>query len=170
MNNLLERLHASFFFYILTSPEQFLKIGLYLPSAILISVALMIKGLSTWVEAASTISDAQEKATHIVKTPRRRKRPIVTALSIVIGTHVSGALLFAIISSSWFLGNYEVFIYSTPSDVNANMDSSSFFHPLSLPHLQQYRSYSLFYPHTQGKIPHQRSRFSRQLTYVLHLR
>lgn len=108
MNNLLERLHASFFFYILTSPEQFLKIGLYLPSAILISVALMIKGLSTWVEAASTIPDVQEKATHIVKASRRRKRPIVTALSIVIGTHVSGTILFAIISSRWFLENHEV--------------------------------------------------------------
>ncbi|KAG6918119.1 hypothetical protein DXG01_016307 [Tephrocybe rancida] len=34
-NNLLERLHASFFFYVLTGPERFLKIGSYLPSAVL---------------------------------------------------------------------------------------------------------------------------------------
>ncbi len=155
MNNLLERLHASFFFYILTSPEKFLKIGLYLPSAILISAALMIKGLSTWVEAASTNPDIQEKAAHIVKTSWRRKRPIVTALSIVIGTHVSGALLFAIISSRWFFRSHEVLsIRYHPIDPNIN--SSRFFHSLSLPHLQQCRSY-LLCPRKQRKMLHRRS-------------
>ena len=51
MNNLLERLHASFFFYILTTSSTFLKIGHYLPSAILISVSMMFGGLRQWTDA-----------------------------------------------------------------------------------------------------------------------
>jgi len=39
MSNLLERLHASFFLYIMTTPSSFLKIGSYLPSAVVIAVA-----------------------------------------------------------------------------------------------------------------------------------
>ena len=51
MSNLLERLHASFFFYIMTTPSKFLKIGMYLPSAILAGASLMLGGLGAWVQA-----------------------------------------------------------------------------------------------------------------------
>ncbi|KAG8907402.1 Glycosyl phosphatidyl inositol protein transamidase complex subunit [Tulasnella sp. 403] len=48
MNNLLERLHASFFFYVLTSPRTFVNFGGYLASAILVSVAMIFGGLRLW--------------------------------------------------------------------------------------------------------------------------
>ena len=111
MNNLIERLHASFFFYLLTSPSQFLKIGLYLPSAILISVAIMIHGLSAWVDAAWIKA---ETTTHTDKSQaetiqwKRRKRPVMGALCIVIATHALGTVLFATISSTWYIKHYEV--------------------------------------------------------------
>ncbi|WVW84278.1 hypothetical protein I302_106308 [Kwoniella bestiolae CBS 10118] len=44
MNNLLERLHASYFFYLLPRPWNFIPIGHYLPSAILLSASLTIGG------------------------------------------------------------------------------------------------------------------------------
>jgi glycosylphosphatidylinositol transamidase len=104
MNNLIERLHASFF--ILTSPSQFLKIGLYLPSAILISVALMIHGLSAWVNSGwiegETFTIQPDKSRVETTKWKRRKRPVKGVL-ILMATHTLGAVLFAVISSGWYL-------------------------------------------------------------------
>ncbi|KAF8201552.1 Gaa1-like protein [Pholiota molesta] len=104
MNNLLERLHASFFFYIMTTPQRFLKIGLYLPSAIFVSVAMMFHGLSTW----ETSAVEEVKAPGSIAGWRRRKRPTITTIFIMITTHSLGFVLFKIISSSIFVRNYEV--------------------------------------------------------------
>jgi len=120
MNNLIERLHASFFFYILTSPSQFLKIGLYLPSAILISIAVMIHGLSAWVDSGwiedeSTTMQPDKSHTETTKW-KRRKRPVLDVLFIVMATHTLGAILFAMISSSWFIRRYGVqFLPTNPA-------------------------------------------------------
>lgn len=43
-NNLLERLHASFFFYLLPAPDRFLPVGFYLPSAVLLGASLTLGG------------------------------------------------------------------------------------------------------------------------------
>src|SRR5271168_1597265 len=114
MNNLLERLHASFFFYIMTGPQRFLKIGFFLPSAILISVAMMFHGLSTWVNAAwiqiesePTEKDGPPSFTPSIKW-RNRKRPVIAVLGIMISTHFLGLLLFWTITRSWFMENYQV--------------------------------------------------------------
>jgi len=115
MNNLLERLHASFFFYIMTGPQRFLKIGFYLPSAILISVAMMFHGLSTWVDAGWV----QEHTYHGAPGPNkptdsqtltwnRRRRPVISVLCIMIATHLLGIILFSVVSSTWFMENYRV--------------------------------------------------------------
>ncbi|WRT66675.1 uncharacterized protein IL334_003635 [Kwoniella shivajii] len=44
MNNLLERLHASYFFYLLPRPWQFIPVGHYLPAAVLLGASLTIGG------------------------------------------------------------------------------------------------------------------------------
>ncbi|WWC62223.1 uncharacterized protein I303_104818 [Kwoniella dejecticola CBS 10117] len=43
-NNLLERLHASYFFYLLPRPWNFIPVGQYLPSAVLLGASLTIGG------------------------------------------------------------------------------------------------------------------------------
>ncbi|GMK58324.1 hypothetical protein CspeluHIS016_0503560 [Cutaneotrichosporon spelunceum] len=43
-NNLLERLHASFFFYLLPAADRFIPIGHYLPSAVLLGASLTLGG------------------------------------------------------------------------------------------------------------------------------
>ncbi|KAI0044807.1 Gaa1-domain-containing protein [Auriscalpium vulgare] len=111
MNNLLERLHASFFFYILTTPGKFLKIGMYLPSAVLVAVALMFGGMGEWVSAGwvEIVDDdggADAKESGKQQKQKRwvtRSRDVVPALGIMIATHVGGALLFLILSSRWFI-------------------------------------------------------------------
>ncbi|KAF8163462.1 Gaa1-domain-containing protein [Crassisporium funariophilum] len=112
MNNLLERLHASFFFYILTGPQRFLKIGIFLPSAILISVAMMFHGLSTWVHAGwiqRPEGELKEKLDPASSTQapqwEQRKRPVIGALAIMIATHLLGLVLFTLITTPCFMRN-----------------------------------------------------------------
>ncbi|KAF3989549.1 hypothetical protein FT663_03575 [Candidozyma haemuli var. vulneris] len=45
VNNLLEKFHQSFFFYLLLSPKHFVSIGTYLPSAVLLAVAFALSSL-----------------------------------------------------------------------------------------------------------------------------
>ena len=120
MNNLLERLHASFFFYIMTGPQRFLKIGYFLPSAILISVAMMFHGLSTWVNAGwilDTNSGPTEKKNSLSSsTPpsikwKNRRRPVIAVLGIMISTHILGLLLFWTITCSWFMEKYQAGLF-----------------------------------------------------------
>ncbi|KAI0032220.1 Gaa1-like protein [Vararia minispora EC-137] len=93
MNNLLERLHASFFFYIMPNAGRFLKIGVYLPSAILVGAALMFGGLGEWTKAGwLEIVEVDGE-----KTRRQwvsRSRDLVPALQIVLATHILGAGTF----------------------------------------------------------------------------
>ncbi|KAH9952052.1 Gaa1-domain-containing protein [Amylocystis lapponica] len=112
-NNLLERLHASFFFYLLVGTTTFLKIGSFLPSVILISVSLMFGGLREWVNAGwiwipeiqQTIGekDSGEVPSRISGTWSRRSRPVLKALSIMLCTHALGAVLFYAITRPWFV-------------------------------------------------------------------
>ncbi|KIR98712.1 hypothetical protein L804_04296 [Cryptococcus deuterogattii 2001/935-1] len=44
-NNLLERLHASYFFYLLPFPDHFIPVGNYLPAAVLLGASLTVGGL-----------------------------------------------------------------------------------------------------------------------------
>jgi glycosylphosphatidylinositol transamidase len=87
-NNLLEKLHASFFFYILTGPGMFMKIGSYLPSAILISVSLMLGGLQEYSNAGWT-----QTSTGSIQ----RRRPVLQAIAIMASLHVAfGAMFVAV--------------------------------------------------------------------------
>jgi TRAP-type C4-dicarboxylate transport system permease small subunit len=48
LNNLVERLHASFFLYLLPEPFQFLTVASYLSAPILVGASLTIAGLRIW--------------------------------------------------------------------------------------------------------------------------
>ncbi|KAI0670404.1 Gaa1-domain-containing protein [Trametes maxima] len=115
-NNLLERLHASFFFYLLVGPGTFMKIGSYLPSAVLIGTAMLFTGLGEWIRAgwADALSapidggddDKSEKAHAEQRREgpmwRRRPRPVLEPVGIMVLTHALGVVLFYAVSSSWF--------------------------------------------------------------------
>lgn len=51
LNNLLEHLHQSFFFYILMEAQRFTSIGTYLPAAMLIAVNFSISAIMLWVQS-----------------------------------------------------------------------------------------------------------------------
>lgn len=102
-NNLLERLHASFFFYLLVGVTTFLKIGSFLPSAVVISTAMMFGGLGLWVDSYWLLQTSRnlkaEKSTQSEVWVTRR-RPVLKALGIMIATHVVGVGLFYVRTSA----------------------------------------------------------------------
>ena len=51
LNNLLEHLHQSFFFYLLMQSNRFVSIGTYLPSAMIIAASYTIIAIALWVES-----------------------------------------------------------------------------------------------------------------------
>ncbi|KAI0831285.1 Gaa1-domain-containing protein [Trametes gibbosa] len=116
-NNLLERLHASFFFYLLVAPGTFMKIGSYLPSAILVGTAMLFTGLGVWVDAgwtsAESLAAIDTKSEKVAlqragKMWRRRHRPVLQPVVIMVITHVLGVLLFLLVSSSWYATNPKI--------------------------------------------------------------
>lgn len=54
LNNLLEHLHQSFFFYLLMQANRFVSIGTYLPSAMLLAVNFTISCISLWHQSGSS--------------------------------------------------------------------------------------------------------------------
>ena len=61
INNLLEHLHQSFFFYILLNTNRFVSIGNYLPAAMIIAGSFTITALALWVQSGKAPAKAEEK-------------------------------------------------------------------------------------------------------------
>jgi len=55
LNNLLERFHQSFFFYLLPSTSRYVSIGMYMPGFGLLAGSMLIRALGLWYKC---ISDA----------------------------------------------------------------------------------------------------------------
>ena len=109
MNNLLERLHASFFFFLLVRPELFMKIGMYLPSAILVGTAMLFSGLGEWVNAGWLLTsvrlkhDEHDEKSEKVQSPSvikwvTRDRPVLDAVIMMVSTHAIGYILWEAVS------------------------------------------------------------------------
>ncbi|XMA13818.1 hypothetical protein WAI453_006609 [Rhynchosporium graminicola] len=62
LNNLLEHLHQSFFFYLLMQSSRFVSIGTYLPSAMLVAVNFTIMAIFLWIKSGSPKSPAKKAA------------------------------------------------------------------------------------------------------------
>jgi GPI-anchor transamidase subunit GAA1 len=121
MNNLLERLHASFFFYLLVGTTTFMKIGSFLPSAVLVSTAMLFGGMGDWAAARwirierplvkmQSDGDGVQDAPHdgAVQQWTERSRPIVPTLLVMSCTHVLGIVLFYLCTRSWIVSSGKV--------------------------------------------------------------
>lgn len=61
VNNLLERFHQSFFFYLLVATDRFVSIGDYMPSLALMAGALLVKALIVWLTVNQSDDEAIEE-------------------------------------------------------------------------------------------------------------
>ncbi|KAL2828956.1 Gaa1-like protein [Aspergillus cavernicola] len=115
LNNLLEHLHQSFFFYLLMQTHRFVSIGTYLPSAMLIAGNFTIMAISIWLRtgyyenpkssdtAAAPQDEKSEKAQLAAKdqgvvavaqqpTEKVAERQLALPLTLVVGLHLLGLI------------------------------------------------------------------------------
>ena len=117
LNNLLEHLHQSFFFYLLMQANRFVSVGTYLPSAMLVAVNFTIMAIALWVqsgrppkaeskaEVAPTekVSDTTEPEMEVIKQddmvaliPKQQlaivERQLLLPLAFVMSLHLLGVV------------------------------------------------------------------------------
>ncbi|KAJ5217412.1 hypothetical protein N7468_010420 [Penicillium chermesinum] len=71
LNNLLEHLHQSFFFYLLMESQRFVSIGTYLPSAMLIAGNFTIMAIALWMRTGYHLRSAPSEP----RTPQKEQNP-----------------------------------------------------------------------------------------------
>ncbi|MCO5597159.1 hypothetical protein L7F22_051235 [Adiantum nelumboides] len=103
MSNLLERLHHSQFFYLLTSPYRFIEVAKYLPVAALLSAALTITGISHWIEEGKAESLRKTALVDVVRAAIEDERSdevggLQTAGDIFLQYPTSAQLLSSFVS------------------------------------------------------------------------
>ncbi|KAJ3499756.1 hypothetical protein NLG97_g83 [Lecanicillium saksenae] len=62
LNNLLEHLHQSFFFYLLMHRDHFVSIGTYLPSAMLLAANFSIMAIFLWVKSGQAVESKPQSS------------------------------------------------------------------------------------------------------------
>jgi GPI-anchor transamidase subunit GAA1 len=122
LNNLLEHLHQSFFFYLLMHKERFVSIGTYLPSAMLVAANFTIMAIFLWVKsgsndnaspAAGTGTGIKEaKAAKKTKADEQELRPSLPAAERDL------FLPLGLVAVCQFLGAVPLFVFNhTPAKV-----------------------------------------------------
>lgn len=107
LNNLLEHLHQSFFFYLLMQSKRFVSIGTYLPSAMLVAVNFTIMAIALWIRtghyvgvfpgAAPVTAASTEKKPLVEQKPEDKEkdvleRQLALPLTLVGGVHLVGLI------------------------------------------------------------------------------
>lgn len=104
LNNLLEHLHQSFFFYLLTQRDRFVSIGTYLPSAMLLSANFSIIAIFLWVKSGQRaqvsktpdpLASGPETKKHMAAappSPPTAERDLLLPLGILTVCHLLSAV------------------------------------------------------------------------------
>ena len=120
LNNLLEKFHQSFFFYLLMQPNRFVSIGTYLPSAMLVAVNFTIMAIALWVRSGrpptpkigSTIPKGEkEPEVEIIKQdgmvavmPKQSltilERQLFLPIALVVSSHFLGFIPLYVFNNS----------------------------------------------------------------------
>ncbi|XP_055346850.1 LOW QUALITY PROTEIN: glycosylphosphatidylinositol anchor attachment 1 protein-like [Paramacrobiotus metropolitanus] len=90
LNNLLERFHQSFFFYLMTSPNRFISIGMYTPPFGLLILPLVINALALWARDSSAKSPADNSLSSVSTD----KTSVAAVLPWLVMAHVVGVASF----------------------------------------------------------------------------
>ncbi|KTG44911.1 hypothetical protein cypCar_00038567 [Cyprinus carpio] len=91
LNNLLERLHQSYFFYLLPSLSRFVSIGYYMPAFGLLAVILLLRALDLWVHLGAPALAAVDGVT---EAEQPSSPGVLTVLTPVVISHLTGVALY----------------------------------------------------------------------------
>jgi glycosylphosphatidylinositol transamidase len=125
LNNLLEHLHQSFFFYLLMQANRFVSIGTYLPSAMLVAVNFTIMAIFLWVKSGSpessnskaaltSTAEAGEKKTTLAVVQEGDAKALVPEEVIAVREREL-FLPLAVVAGSQFLGVLPLYIFNHTS-------------------------------------------------------
>lgn len=92
LNNLLERFHQSFFFYLIVANDRFVSIGDYMPCIALMAGSLLIKSFIMWLSLHQTDAEATEE-TDKVKEENVESPNLMRIGLLVIFAHGAGFLI-----------------------------------------------------------------------------
>ncbi|KAL2115064.1 hypothetical protein VTJ04DRAFT_10727 [Mycothermus thermophilus] len=93
LNNLLEHLHQSFFFYLLMQRERFVSIGTYLPSAMLVAANFTIMAIAAWVKSGQPEEGAEKKEAKADDAPMQTvERELAKPLAVVALIHAASVV------------------------------------------------------------------------------
>lgn len=129
LNNLLEHLHQSFFFYLLMHRDRFVSIGTYLPSAMLIAANFTIISIALWVKSGqpdkvvekpnSTEKKPVEKGTADALMVTAAERDLFLPLALVAGCQFLGVVPFYVFNHLREGVSYPL-LYSLLLDIHTN--------------------------------------------------
>ncbi|CAL7943658.1 unnamed protein product [Xylocopa violacea] len=92
LNNLLERFHQSYFFYLLPSTDTYISIGLYIRSLVLIIAAVFVKVFSMWQKLQASNS-TEDKGSPIIKQSKDDGFDIGVITSEILRAHICGVMI-----------------------------------------------------------------------------
>ncbi|KAI5863590.1 GPI transamidase component GAA1 [Durotheca rogersii] len=142
LNNLLEKLHQSFFFYLLIHKHRFVSIGTYLPSAMLIAANFTIMAIALWVRSGDEEKDAPAaKQTrddrHWTRQAARMEEERMVAAAAAAERDVLLPLSF--VAGCQFVGIIPLFIFNqTPTNLLSPVFVLFSLFNVGLPHLVSY--------------------------------
>ncbi|KAG0256499.1 Glycosyl phosphatidyl inositol protein transamidase complex subunit [Mortierella polycephala] len=105
LNNLLEHLHQSFFFYLLSGVRRYTSIGLYMPPVIILGVSFIFQALSLWGVSSDlpleveAISKGEKTAVGLPYS--RRDRNLKVPATIIGMSFVAGLASFQLLTTEF---------------------------------------------------------------------
>lgn len=93
LNNLLERFHQSYFFYLLPSTERYISISLYMRPLVLIVANLFIKAFSIWRKLLAPVLQSDEKDNLQIQNIKIKNFDIGNIASEILWAHTFGVCL-----------------------------------------------------------------------------
>ncbi|TSR16016.1 Glycosylphosphatidylinositol anchor attachment 1 protein [Bagarius yarrelli] len=109
LNNLLERLHQSYFFYLMPSLSHFVSIGYYMPAFGLLAAILLLRALDLWVQIGSPALVTQDG---VSEEEPSLSPGILSVLTPIVISHLTGVALYTlpILSQETAVEHFPVFI------------------------------------------------------------
>ncbi|XP_066603061.1 glycosylphosphatidylinositol anchor attachment 1 protein isoform X2 [Prorops nasuta] len=94
LNNLLERFHQSYFFYLLPSTDRYISIGLYIRPLALLITAVFIKAFCMWqrLQISNSNTEDEEKENKEKKQEEVEQFDVGAVASEILWSHIFGAV------------------------------------------------------------------------------
>jgi len=153
LNNLLEHLHQSFFFYLLMQVEHFVSIGTYLPSAMLVAVNFTIMAIALWIQSGRSQKEKCKGSAPALTSLEPIEHNGAQAMIPTEALHVEERQLFlplAIVAAAQSLGLVPLYMFNHSSEKMFHLVFAFFaFLNLLIPYIASATLTRYFRPTTQ---------------------